>query len=49
MVLGLGIGFALERLAGVPGGAIWGLIAGLIGAQFVPSRGGCAVTPPGDG
>lgn len=42
-ILLLAAGAAVEHLLQVPGATVFGLLAGLIAAQLVPSKGSCAV------
>ncbi len=42
-ILLLAAGAAVEHLLQVPGATVFGLLAGLIAAQLVPSKGSCAL------
>ncbi len=52
MILAVGLGFAVQLLGGIPDAALFGLLVGVIAAQFVPAQGSCGLPrrdPPGDG
>lgn len=44
MILGLGLGFALESFAGWRGAMVLGLFAGMLVANLVPLGPGCGPT-----
>ena len=46
MILGLAAGWALQVFAGVPSGALFGLLAGMIAANLVPLRPSCGSQEP---
>ncbi len=41
MVLGLAVGWCLESFAAVRSATVFGLLLGMIAANFVPLGGGC--------
>jgi hypothetical protein len=42
------VGWSLQRFAGLDGALLWGVLAGLLAAPFVPARAACP-HPSGSG